>query len=119
MFAEILDSIMNKVEGALGAIIMGMDGISIEKRSVDVVTGLEMLSAEFTSLLRSASSATPELEAGPVEELIVATGNRIILVQMITKEYFILAMLSRDGNLGRARFELKKAKYALAKELAF
>ena len=119
MFAEILESIMKKVEGALGAVIMGMDGISIEKRSLDAAIGLEMLAAEYTSLLRAASCATPELEAGPLEELIVSTGHQIILVQMVTVEYFILALLSHEGNLGRARFELKKAKYILAKELAF
>jgi hypothetical protein len=37
---------------------------------------------------------------------------------MITPEYFLLILLKRDGNLGRARFELKKARFALAKELA-
>jgi hypothetical protein len=37
---------------------------------------------------------------------------------MITPEYFLLVLLKRDGNLGRARFELKRAKFALAKEFA-
>ena len=53
MFAEILESMMTKVEGALGAVIMGMDGISIGKsRTLERWLLLEMLAAEYTSLLR-------------------------------------------------------------------
>jgi predicted regulator of Ras-like GTPase activity (Roadblock/LC7/MglB family) len=53
-----------------------------------------------------------------LEELIVSTDQRIAAIRMITPEYFVFMLLKRDGNLGRARFELKKAKFALAKEFA-
>jgi predicted regulator of Ras-like GTPase activity (Roadblock/LC7/MglB family) len=118
MFSELLESIMQKVEGALGAIVMGMDGISIEKRFLDEAANIEVLAAEYTSLLRSSYSSTPEMGLGTLEEFIISTGHRIILVQMITPEYFMLILLPKNGNLGRARFELKKAKYILAKEMA-
>jgi len=69
-------------------------------------------------LLRSSYSSTPEMGLGALEEFLITTANRIIVVHMINPEYFVLALLSRDGNLGRARFELKKAKYRLAQEMA-
>jgi predicted regulator of Ras-like GTPase activity (Roadblock/LC7/MglB family) len=119
MFSEILDVIMTKVEGAQGAIIMGMDGISLEKVSLEDASSLEAMAAEYTSLLRFTVSSIPEMAAGPLEEFIVCTGSRSIVVKMLTPEYFLLVLLSRDGNLGRARFELKKARYLLAKELTF
>jgi hypothetical protein len=35
----------------------------------------------------------------------------------VTPEYFILLVMKPDGNYGRARFELAKAKLALRDEL--
>src|SRR3954454_16564470 len=117
MFGELLDSLINKVEGTLGAIVMGMDGISIEKRHSDNGTNIEALAAEYTPLLKASSATTQELTLGSLDELIVFAGTRIIAVRVITPEYFLLVLLSKDGNIGRARFELRKSKYALRKEL--
>jgi predicted regulator of Ras-like GTPase activity (Roadblock/LC7/MglB family) len=116
MFSELLESIINKVEGTLGAVVMGMDGISIEKRLPGADINIESLAAEFTSVLRSSSSTTQGIGLGLIEEFIVTTDQHIIAVKMITPEYFLLLLLRKDGNLGRARFELKKARYTLAKE---
>jgi predicted regulator of Ras-like GTPase activity (Roadblock/LC7/MglB family) len=117
MFGELLDSFLNKVEGALGAVVMGMDGISIEKRLPDDGTNIEALAAEYTPLLKASSATTQEMSLGFLDELVVSAGNGIIIVRMITPEYFLLVLLSEDGNIGRARFELRKAKFALRKEL--
>ena len=68
MFNELLESITSKVEGTLGAIVMGMDGISIEKRLPDD-TNIEVLAAEYTSLLKASSAAAQEIGQGPLEEV--------------------------------------------------
>ncbi len=118
MFAELLELIVNKVEGTLGAVVMGMDGISIEKRISDQTTNIEALAAEYTSLLRASSSTTQDLGQGSLEEFIVFTNSRVVAIRMLTQEYFLLILLEREGNVGRARYELKKARYRLAKEFA-
>jgi predicted regulator of Ras-like GTPase activity (Roadblock/LC7/MglB family) len=119
MFSELLDSIVNKVEGSLAAVIMGMDGIAIEKRILDENINVESLAAEYTSALRLSSSSAQEVGLGMLEEYILSTPNRIVIIRMITADYFILLLLAREGNIGRARFELKKAKYLLAQEFVF
>jgi predicted regulator of Ras-like GTPase activity (Roadblock/LC7/MglB family) len=117
MFTELLESITGKVEGSLGAVVMGMDGIPIEKRLPELdADNIESLAAEYTSLLKASSTAAHDIGQGPLEELIVSTDSNIIAVRMITPEYFLLLLLSKEGNIGRARFELKKAKHALVKE---
>jgi len=117
MFAELLESITGKVEGTLGAIVMGMDGISVEKCFPLGSDNIESLAAEYTPLLKASSNAFQDIGHGPLQELIVSTDSNIIAIRMITAEYFLLLLLNSDGNIGRARFELKKAKHALAKEL--
>ena len=118
MFSEFLESIVNRVEGTLGAALMGMDGIPVEKCLPAVSINIESLAAEYSAFLRASSSTTEDAGLGPLEELIVSSEQRIAAIRMITPEYFLLILLKRDGNLGRARFELKKARFALAKELA-
>jgi predicted regulator of Ras-like GTPase activity (Roadblock/LC7/MglB family) len=118
MFSEFLDSIVDKVEGALGAAVMGLDGISVEKRISDSSINIEALAAEYTAVLRTSSATTQDIGLGPLEEFIVFTDQRIVAIRMITAEYFLFILLKRDGNVGRARFELKKSKFALSKEFA-
>lgn len=117
MFSEFLDGLIQKVEGALGAAIMGMDGISIEKRLTDSSINIESLAAEYTSSLRTLSSTTQDAGLGTLEEFVVSTDQRIVAIRMITPEYFLFTILRKDANLGRARFELKRGRYLLAKEL--
>lgn len=119
MFSELLDTIVTKVEGSLAAVVMGMDGIAIEKRSLDETINVETLAAEYTSAIRLSSSSAQEVGLGLLEEYILLTEDRIITIRMITSDYFLLLLLAREGNIGRARFELKKAKYLLAKEFVF
>ena len=117
MFGELLESITGKVEGTIGALVMGMDGISVEKCSPgESANNIESLAAEYTPLLRASSTASQDIGQGPLEELIVSTDSNIIAIRMITAEYFLLLLLNKDGNIGRARFELRKAKQALVKE---
>ncbi|HET6961672.1 MAG TPA: hypothetical protein VFJ27_04225, partial [Terriglobia bacterium] len=58
MFSEYLDGLIQKIDGTLGVAVMGMDGISIEKRLTDSSVNIESLAAEYTSSLRTLSSTT-------------------------------------------------------------
>jgi predicted regulator of Ras-like GTPase activity (Roadblock/LC7/MglB family) len=118
MFSEYLDSLVQKIEGTLGVAVMGMDGISIEKRLTDASVNIESLAAEYTSSLRTLSSTTQDAGLGTLEEFVVSTDQRIVAIRMITPEYFLFTLLRKDANLGRARYELKRGLYLLAKEFA-
>ncbi|MEW5975646.1 MAG: roadblock/LC7 domain-containing protein [Acidobacteriota bacterium] len=118
MFGTVLDSIVSKVEGTQAAVVMGMDGIAIEKRILEPSANVETLAAEYTSLLRNSASKVNDLALGLLQELVVSTDSRVIATRMITADYFVLIVLGPDGNVGRARFELRKAQHVLAEEFA-
>lgn len=119
MFSEFLDGLIQKVEGTLGAAVMAMDGISIEKRLTDSSINIESLAAEYTSSLRSLSSTSQDAGLGTLEEFVVSTDQRIVAIRMITPEYFLFALLRKDATLGRARFELKRGATFSQKNLRF
>jgi predicted regulator of Ras-like GTPase activity (Roadblock/LC7/MglB family) len=48
----------------------------------------------------------------------VSLDSSIVIMRLIGREYFVVLALSPEGNLGRGRYELRKAELKLAKELA-
>jgi hypothetical protein len=39
-------------------------------------------------------------------------------MRVLTKDYFVVLAIGAEGNMGRGRFELRKAELKLAKEFA-
>lgn len=120
MFKEMLNSILTRTEGSLGALIMGTDGIAVEKVLGDAGhdSNLDVAAAEFTSLVRNAQRAGNDTGLGKLKELVVSLDNAVMVMRVLSRDYFVVIALNSQGNLGRARFELRKVELQLAKEFA-
>jgi predicted regulator of Ras-like GTPase activity (Roadblock/LC7/MglB family) len=118
MFKELLETIIERTEGSLGALIMGTDGIAVEEVLGEAGTeaNLDIAAAEFTSLVRGAQRAGTDLGLGNLRELIISLDDSIILMRLLSRDYFVVLALNPEGNLGRGRFELRKAELQLATE---
>ena len=116
VFREALQRLQSRVEGTLAVTLIGLDGIPIESINEGQIP-LDAVSAEFTGFLKSIQSSNNDIETGSVQHVAVMTDRYIINLSVVTSEYLILMVMSRDGNHGRARFELQKAKFALKDEL--
>ncbi len=116
MFAITLKEIADRMDDVDCILLMGTDGLPIEKVVKSESLNVDLLTAEFTTILRNTSQTSAEVDAGALEEFILITDRLIILLKAITQEYFLMMILTEGGNIGRARFELKKAKYILEKE---
>ena len=120
MFKETLENIMDRTEGSLGALIMGIDGIAVERllRDAGQEANLDIAAAEFTSLVRNAQKAGKDTGLGDVRELMISLESAVVIMRLLGKDYFVVLAISPEGNLGRARFELRKAELQLKKEFA-
>src|SRR5215212_8304164 len=120
MVKEMLESIIERTEGSLGALIMGTDGIAVEKVLGDagVEANLDVAAAEFTSLVRNAQRAGNDTGLGSLRELAVNLESAVVIMRLFTRDYFVVLALKPDGNFGRGRFELRKAELQLAREFA-
>ena len=120
MFKEMLETIIERTEGSLGALIMGTDGIAVEKVLGDAgaEANLDVAAAEFTSLVRSAQRAGTDTGLGGLRELVISLDSAVLVMRLLSREYFVVLAMSPQGNLGRGRFELRKAELQLAKEFA-
>ena len=116
MFKDVLASLQNSVEGAIAVSLVGLDGIAVETIN-DHDVPLDVIGAEFGSFIKSIRHANTELNTGEVLQFSLVTEKYITFLSEVTPEYYILLVLRPDGNYGRARFELTKAKYLLRDEL--
>ncbi len=114
-FRQVLSGIRDRVEGTLAVSLIGLDGIAIDTVNQGDVP-LDVLGAEFGGFIKSVRP-NAELDTGEVLQFSLVTEKYITFLSAVTPEYFILLVLQPDGNYGRARFELSKAKNLLRDEL--
>lgn len=119
MFKETLQTALNRTDGCLSVIIMGMDGIMVEKicQPEVVEANLEIAVAEYVSLIRNTSRVNREIGLGEIQEFAFSGESGIFIMRLVGKEYFIAMILAPEGNFGRGRYELRRAEFLLEKEL--
>lgn len=118
MFKEPLQAIIERTDGSIGAFIMGTDGIAVEKFLTDEArdANLDVAAAEFTSLVRNAQRTGGDTGLGDLRELFVALDSAVVIIRLFSREYFLVLAMKPDGNLGRGRYEMRKAELELARE---
>lgn len=115
-FTEALAGIEDRVPELRLAMVLGVDGIPIEKRSNGDGARLETLAAEFTTLLRASLSAGPDTGLGDLTELSVVTAELVTVLVGITPEYFLFGAFGPTTEVGRARYALRLAALGLKQE---
>ncbi len=118
MFAETLRKVVDNVDGALAAVIMGLDGIPIEtyvrqNDRVDVTT----VGMEFSFILTQVRKAGDSLQVGGLEEMSVKAQHLMLVCRMLSPQYFIAIAMAPEGNFGKARFLARLASPALVAQL--
>jgi predicted regulator of Ras-like GTPase activity (Roadblock/LC7/MglB family) len=115
-FAEALEDVAKRVPETEVLMILGTDGIPIERLIVRPDPNMEAVAAELTTLLRASLAAASDTGLGALHELSIETERMTALLVSITPEYFLFASFSPGALLGRARFALGLAKGGLARE---
>jgi predicted regulator of Ras-like GTPase activity (Roadblock/LC7/MglB family) len=115
-FGDSLRDVASRVPETQVVMLMGTDGIPIDRLVVKADANLEAVAAEFTTLLRASVSAAGDTGLGALVELCVVTEKMTALLFGITPDYFLFAALEPGALIGRARFALRLAAMALERE---
>lgn len=118
VFADVLRSVRARVPEADLLLIMGTDGIPVERIAVTGDPGLEAAAAEYATLLRASLGTGSDTELGELLELGVTTERTTVVLVSITSEYFLFAALKPGAIAGRARHVLRMAAGRLRGEFA-
>lgn len=118
MFAETLKKVCDNVDGGLGAVIMGLDGIPVETytRAADRVD-IQTVAMEFSFILTQVRKAADSLKVGTFEELTVRAERLVLCTRMLSPGYFLAVALAPEGNFGKCRYLMRLATPALTAQL--
>jgi predicted regulator of Ras-like GTPase activity (Roadblock/LC7/MglB family) len=116
MFTEILKQAVENVDGVVGALIVGSDGITVEDYLINSPVDSQSLGAEYSTLLKDVERASESLGLGVAKEISVISEGCIIVMRRINREYFIVLIMKPEANFGKGRFYLRRAVPKLEKE---
>lgn len=118
MFTEILRNLTSETPGAIGAVLMGYDGIAI---SYHFLPGddldVQMIAIEYGNVLKEIRNAAEVLAIGEMEEVNIQTRRYRFVIRAVTDEYFVALALVRDGNFGKGRYVLRRDNERLREAL--
>lgn len=118
MFRERLSQLAGRIEGTMALCLVARDGIPLEAVNFGGDLDLDLLAAEMVAQARSIANDHRELAVGDLQQLAVTTDRLTLLVSSLAGGYYLLLVLGPEGNYGRARFELRRARLLLDEDLA-
>jgi len=122
-FENILRDIVENCGGGVGAALMGSDGIAIaEYVAPQVPDGplsedIGVAGVEFGRILEETRKAADALGGGAVVETLVVLARFSLLFRGVDDETFLVVVVTPDGNLGKARYLMRRHLLAIRQEL--
>jgi predicted regulator of Ras-like GTPase activity (Roadblock/LC7/MglB family) len=118
LFAETLKKVVDNIEGGIAAVVMGLDGISVESYiKLDDRVDVNTVAMEFSFILGQVRKAGESLAVGNLEELSVKAQRLLLVCRMLSPQYFIAIVMAPEGNFGKARYLARLAQPALVAQL--
>ena len=110
-FQEILKEIVEGVEGGIGGLIIGKDGIALEtylKAEGAGAIDIQAFGVELVTSVSEFQRAAQALDSGHLEEISMVMPKCIAVMRLINPEYFLVTVIGREGNFGKARWFMRR-----------
>jgi predicted regulator of Ras-like GTPase activity (Roadblock/LC7/MglB family) len=118
MFKEVLREVVERTEGGVAALLMGLDGIPVDQYvRTEANLDIETVGMEYSVVLGQIRKAAEMLEAGSAKEVAIQAERLVTVMRLLNDEYFVAVTLRPDGNMGKARFLLRVNAEKLVREL--
>lgn len=118
MFRELLTEIVSGADGAIGAVLMGSDGLTVDQATAQPAGGdVEAVAMELSVVLREVRKAAQQIEAGTPEEVMIRGAELTTLIRVLNDEYFVALALRPSASVGKARYLLRRAAPRLRENL--
>ncbi len=122
-FQALLREIVEGCGGGIGAALMGNDGIPIEQVTASqavanpLAEDIATAGTEFGRILEEIRKASDAVAGGAVVETMIQLSRVMLIFRTVDEETFLVVALAADGNLGKARYLIRRQLLALRQEL--
>lgn len=106
-FSDVLKEAVDKVDGAVAAMILASDGIPVQEYVIEKLIDLTGLGAEASAMIRDVGYAAENLGLGQAREFSIVSDTCGIIMRKITDEYYLSLVIKPEGNYGKGRYVLK------------
>lgn len=109
MFRDSLQGMVDRLAGGIAGILMGFDGIAVDaytkagEEGVDIQT----VGMELSHTVKQMREATRQLDVGPLREITLKADKLVLLVYLVTDEYFVACAVKPEANFGKARYLMR------------
>jgi predicted regulator of Ras-like GTPase activity (Roadblock/LC7/MglB family) len=115
----VLQDILDRIPEALGAAVVGLDGIPVEMLVARPSFNIELASAEWAGIAKRAAAALRATSPpGAPDEISVTSRAGMAILRSIGGDYFLCVVVGPDCLQGRARYEVWRAGMQLEEVLA-
>src|SRR5712691_2344910 len=94
---DLLRSLVGGIEGLVGAVVVGMDGASIEEIAQEGAISSKVL-----------DYMCQKVDGGPIDHVMLVAERYIILLAMAGQDYYVGIVINPRGNVGKARLQLRR-----------
>ncbi len=118
MFKQKLASVVNNVEGSIGCLLIGFDGIPIDSvyRGDQELPQMSAIAVELSNLLGK-FRRLQVYDVGEVHEVSITTGMVTALARVVADEYLLILALSIDADVQRGQTMLRLISPFVEKEM--
>ena len=118
-FEPTLEKMIADCPGVLGIALMGGDGIPVAQAFAPAADDDVVGSAgvEFGRILDEVRKASDAIGGGRLEEAVIGLARFTLIFRGVDDELFLVAALTPDANLGRARFGIRRHLLELREHL--
>lgn len=115
-FSDVLKEAVDNVDGAVSAMIIASDGIPVEEYYSQKLIELSDLGAEASQMIKDIENASRELRIGEAREFSIISDSCGIILRKIIEGYYLVLVITPEGNYGKGRFVLRRTVPMIEKE---
>lgn len=121
MFREHIQKLIDRLDGGIAGVLMGFDGIAVDSYAKEGYGGalpdIQTLAMEFAHLVSQTRRTVQSLDAGALQEVTIRTDSVTLVIQVLTKDYFLACAMLPSAFVGKARYLVKVTAPQLQAEL--
>jgi predicted regulator of Ras-like GTPase activity (Roadblock/LC7/MglB family) len=117
-FKSLLNSLLERVPGAQGAIIADWEGEAVDQAGLMDDYDLKVIGAHKGVVLHNMREVADRIGDEELREIVITTNRTQTLILPVTHDYYLVLTLDRSDMLGRALMEARRCVQALHKEIA-
>lgn len=116
-FKRILGSVVDRVPGAVGAILADWEGEAVDQVAKMDDYELKVIGAHKGIILDRLRALAPKLNGNRPDEIVITSEKARSVVLPVNDDYFVVLFLDRDSCASQASYYLQRCREELRREI--